>query len=48
MYRALKPERWLSLVFAHREVELWELVLAAIAEAGFRFQNAVAIPSRLV
>lgn len=48
MRRVLRPDRWLSLVFAHRDPRLFEAVIAAFGAAGFSFRSAVAQPVSVV
>jgi DNA modification methylase len=39
--RALKPERWLTLVYKHRDLSLWQTVVSSCEKSGLRFVNAV-------
>lgn len=39
--RALKDERWFTLVYKHRDLSLWQNIVAACEESGLRFVNAV-------
>jgi 16S rRNA G966 N2-methylase RsmD len=45
--RVLKPDRWLSLVFAHKDLEFWSAIISSCDEAGLRYVNAVPQPTRL-
>jgi len=44
MYKVLKENRWMSLVFHHKELKLWRLVKDACEDAGFEYINAVSQP----
>lgn len=39
--RALKPERWLTLVYKHRDLSLWQTVVSSCEDSGLHFVNAV-------
>ena len=39
--RALKPDRWLTLVYKHRDLSLWQAIVEACEDNGLRFVNAV-------
>jgi 16S rRNA G966 N2-methylase RsmD len=39
--RALKPERWLTLVYKHRDLSLWHTVVSSCEDSGLSFVNAV-------
>lgn len=39
--RSLKPERWLTLVYKHRDLSLWQTVVSSCEDSGLRFVNAV-------
>jgi 16S rRNA G966 N2-methylase RsmD len=41
MYRALKFDRWLSFVFAHKDPEFWHLILETAESCGFEYIGAV-------
>lgn len=47
--RALKDDRWFTLVYKHRDIDLWQAIVAACEASGLRFVNAtwqdVGIPS---
>jgi len=45
--RVLKPERWLSLVFAHKDLAFWSTIMSSCDEAGLRYINAVPQPTTL-
>jgi DNA modification methylase len=39
--RALKQDRWFTLVYKHRDLSLWQNIVAACEQAGLRYINAV-------
>jgi len=39
--RALKDERWFTLVYTHRDLSLWQTIVAACEASGLRFVNAI-------
>lgn len=39
--RALKPERWLTLVYKHSDLSLWQIIVEACEDNGLHFVNAV-------
>lgn len=39
MARVLKPERWCSLVFQHKEPSIWTNIVEIAKEAGLEFKN---------
>lgn len=39
--RALKPGHWLTLVYKHRDLSLWQTIVAACESNGLRYVNAV-------
>jgi hypothetical protein len=39
--RALKPDRWFTLVYKHRDLSLWQSIVAACERSGLRYVNAV-------
>ena len=41
MFRVLKYDRWMSFVFAHKDPQLWHMILEAAEKAGFEYVNAV-------
>lgn len=41
MYEALRDDRWLTLVYAHKNTEYWDAIISACSDAGFEFSNAV-------
>lgn len=41
MFRVLKCNRWMSFVFAHKDPQLWHMILDAAEKAGFEYVNAV-------
>ncbi len=48
MFRVLKYDRWLSLVFAHREPAFWDAIVKAAEGAGFEYTNTVCQPLNVV
>jgi len=48
MFRVLKPGRWLSLVFCHRDLSYWYTIRDTAEEAGFRHVNTVVQPLDVV
>lgn len=47
MARVLKPERWCSLVFHHKEPSLWTNIVETAREVGFEFKNTVVQDTKL-
>lgn len=45
MSKVLKPERYLSLVFQHKEVEFWNMILESCEKSGFQYVNTVYQPT---
>ena len=41
MYRALKFDRWMSFVFAHKDPEFWHLIIKTAEDCGFEYAGAV-------
>ncbi len=41
MYETLRYDRWMTLVYAHKNTEYWDAIISACADAGFEFSNAV-------
>ena len=39
--RSLKNERWFTLVYKHRDLSLWQTIVAACEESGLRYVNSV-------
>jgi len=48
MRTVLKPGRWLSIVFAHRDTSYWEALVSACEDAGFQYSNTVVQPVGVV
>jgi hypothetical protein len=48
MFKVLKYDRWLSLVFAHREPAMWDTIVKAFEAAGFEYVNTVAQPLSVI
>ena len=46
MAKVLKPDHYLSLVFQHKEVEFWNMILEACEKSGFRYVNTVYQPTK--
>lgn len=44
IYRVLKPNRWLSIIFHHKKIALWNYVVEGCQEAGLSYINSVAQP----
>ena len=45
MYKVLKKDAWLSLVFQHKEAWLWYAIKDAAKDVGFEYVNTVAQPT---
>jgi len=41
MYRALKFDRWMSFVFAHKDPAYWHLIVETAEKVGFEYMGAV-------
>jgi hypothetical protein len=41
MYETLKYNRWMTLVYAHKNTEYWDAIISACQDSGFEFVNAV-------
>jgi len=39
--RTLKPGAWMTLVYKHRDLGLWQMVVNACEEAGLRYVNSI-------
>jgi 16S rRNA G966 N2-methylase RsmD len=39
--RALKPDRWFTLVYKHRDLSLWQSIVGACEDSGLHYMNAV-------
>lgn len=39
MFRVLKWDRWMSIVFAHKDPHYWDIVVKAAERAGFEYVN---------
>lgn len=48
MFKVLKYNRWMSLVFAHREPALWDAIVKAAEGAGFEYVATVCQPLNVV
>lgn len=40
-YRVLKPGAWMSVTFNNRQLEVWDIIIRSIREAGFEVANSV-------
>lgn len=47
MARVLKPNRWCSLIFHHKEPSLWTNIVETAREVGFEFKNTVVQHTKL-
>ena len=45
MFRVLKWDRWLSIVFAHKDPAYWDAIVKAAQRAGFEYSNTAVQPS---
>jgi 16S rRNA G966 N2-methylase RsmD len=45
MFRVLKWDSWLSIVFAHKEPAFWDAIVKAAQSAGFEYVNSAVQPS---
>jgi hypothetical protein len=45
MFRVLKWDRWLSIVFAHKDPAYWDAIVKAAQKAGFQYVNTAVQPS---
>lgn len=48
MFKALKYDRWMSIVFAHREPAMWDTIVKAAEAAGFEYVNTVPQPLNVI
>jgi DNA modification methylase len=48
MFKVLKYDHWLSLVFAHREPAMWDTIVKAAESCGFEYVNTVAQPLNVI
>lgn len=39
--RALKPDRWFTLVYKHKDLSLWQSIVAACEDSGLHYVNAI-------
>ena len=39
--RALKHDRWFTLVYKHKDLSLWQTIVAACEDSGLHYVNAV-------
>lgn len=39
--RALRQDRWFTLVYKHRDIDLWQNIVTACEESGLQYVNAV-------
>jgi DNA methylase len=45
MFRVLKWDRWLSIVFAHKDPAYWDAIVKSAQKAGFQYVNTAVQPS---
>lgn len=45
MFDVLKKDRWMSVVFHHKELKLWNAIVNSAKDAGFEYINTVSQPS---
>ncbi len=45
MFRVLKWDKWLSIVFAHKDPAYWDAIVKAAQKAGFQYVNTAVQPS---
>jgi len=45
MFQVLKFDRWLSIVFAHKDPAYWDAIVKSAQSAGFEYVNSVVQPS---
>jgi DNA modification methylase len=45
MFQVLKFDRWLSIVFAHKDPAYWDAIVKSAQSAGFEYANSVVQPS---
>ena len=45
MFRVLKFDRWMSIVFAHKDPAYWDAIVKSAQNAGFEYVNSVVQPS---
>jgi hypothetical protein len=48
IFKILKYDRYLSIVFAHREPAMWDTIVKAAEAAGFEYVNTVAQPLNVI
>ncbi|ERT09023.1 D12 class N6 adenine-specific DNA methyltransferase family protein [Lyngbya aestuarii BL J] len=46
MFKVLKFDRWLSIVFAHKDPAYWDAIVKSAQEAGFEYVNTAVQPSK--
>lgn len=47
MFRVLKDDGWLSIVFHHKELKLWNAVVNGCKDVGFEYINTVTQPTKM-
>lgn len=47
MFRVLKDGRWLSIIFHHKELKLWNAVVNGCKDLGFEYVNTVTQPTKM-
>lgn len=45
MFRVLKWDKWLSIVFAHKDPAYWDAIVKAAQKSGFQYVNTAVQPS---
>ncbi len=46
MYRVLKPERWITVMFHNSSAKVWAAIQAALAESGFEVERTQTLDKR--
>jgi len=47
MFHVLKFDRWLSIVFAHKDPAYWDAIVKSAQKAGFEYVNTAVQPSKI-
>ncbi|MCF3604847.1 DNA methylase [Planktothrix agardhii 1806] len=47
MFKVLKFDRWMSIVFAHKDPAYWDAIVKSSQEAGFEYVNTAVQPSSI-
>lgn len=48
MFRVLKQDRWLSIVFSHKDPAYWDAIVGACERAGFNYVNTAVQPIQVI